>query len=584
MKFRIFSNNTIAGIVIIGLLTLLSFLPNTLANWNYNYFQFLPGWFVALTVIGALLLAVFGSKIVLPQPLKRKLRWGFLAMLAVALPLCLYFFRTRIHLFDGDAGGGALTTDCTITWRDFVPPIPYFFSKTGGRLDTYGLEPFVKFATSHGWLEHLGGNVGLAGAQLYCIAVGTLDILLAFLLFRRNLWALLTVLTFPFVHNIFGNADSYPVPIGFVFLFTYYAIHMLSRQEVRFLQLLPFGLFWLVCGYAHPLFGFSGFLVALVAVRWFNGLPLKHKIPEWLSSLLFAILFFIVIRHLYTEKLWFGRALDLNPPIFSSETVLNWFNVGLFPILPIAYFVLTGPATKHVKRNLALIFCLQFICFAPTTFRQGANDVFAYMIGTASILIPWFVTAIRFPLQRSAWCAILACNLLHFVPLVAVHSSERTIDRAMATYPVDNCVHNTIMSWQTHLGLKMGDNQVDSPALASANLRVFRHGAQHAQPEGFRGGNYLYYVAFHYHYGRFEEGRLLLTQLIRQNPQLVRNFLSPRPSFIYLNRQKLWDDLLEIFPDKAQLPQLKAIIDQLREKVKGEVYCLRPPSYAKCPY
>ena len=583
MKFHL-TRDTIAGLTLIGFFSILSFLPNTLANWNYNYFQFLPGWFVAIAVIGALLLVVFESKIVLPQPLNRKIRWGILALLAIMLPLCLYFFRTRIHLFDGDAGGGSLTTDCTITWRDFVPPIPYFFSKTGGRLDTYGLEPFVKYATSHGWLSHLGGNVGLAGSQLYCIAVGALDILLAIFLFRKNIWATLVVLTFPFVHNLFGNADSYPVPIGFVYLFIGLATYVLSLQEIHFRHLLLLGSFWLLCGYAHPLFGFSGFLVSIAAARWFNGLHFKWKTPEWLPPAVFALLFFCVIRHMYTEKLWFGRALDLNPPIVSLETVLNWLNVGLFPVLPIAYFVLTGQAPRHVKRNLMLIFCLQFACFAPATFRQGANDVFAYMIGTASILIPWFVTAIRFPLQRTAWCAILACNLLHMVPLVAVHSSERTIDRAMATYPVDNCVHNTVMSWQTHLGLKMGDNQVDSPALAAANLRVFRHGAQHAQPEGFRGGNYLYYVAFHYHYGRFAEGRRLLTQLIRQNPQLVRNFLSQRPAFIYLNRQKLWDDLLEIFPNKAQLPQLKTIIDQLREKAKEEVFCLRPPSYAKCPY
>ena len=583
MKFLL-NRDAIAGLTLIGFFTILSFLPNTLANWNYNYFQFLPGWFVALAVIGALLLAVFGSKIILPQPLNRKIRWGILALLAIMLPLCLYFFRTHIHLFDGDAGGGSLTTDCTITWRDFVPPIPYFFSKTGGRLDTYGLEPFVKYATSHGWLSHLGGNVGLAGCQLYCIAVGALDIHLAIFLFRKNICATLVVLTFPFVHNLFGNADSYPVPIGFVYLFIGLATYILSQQKIRFRHLLLLGSFWLLCGYVHPLFGFSGFLVSIVSARWFNGLRFKWKTPEWLPPLIFALFFFCVIRHMYTEKLWFGRALDLNPPIFSSETVLNWINVGLFPVLPIAYFVLAGPAPRQVKRNLVLIFCLQFVCFAPATFRQGANDVFAYMIGTASILIPWFVTAIRFPLQRAAWCAILACNLLHMVPLVAVHSSERTIDRAMATYPVDNCVHNTIMSWQTHLGLKMGDNQADSPALAAANLRVFRHGAQHAQPEGFRGGNYLYYVAFHYHYGRFAEGRRLLTQLIRQNPQLVRNFLSQRPAFIYLNRQKLWDDLLEIFPNKTQLPQLKSIIDELREKAKGEVFCLRPPSYAKCPY
>ena len=559
------------------LLVLFAFIPGSLVNWNYDYFQFLSPSFTVATVLVVLFVAVFLPS--LSARFDRALAGKLVcAILAVGLPVCLWVFRTRIHLFDGDAGGGAIPADLSVSWRDFVPPLPGL-----GRIDTWGLSPMAKCLFSSGWLSGCVGNAGLLAEQVYVVAVGTIDIIVAVALFRKRPLLLAALLTIPCIHNLFGNADCYPLPMGVNFVFLYASIRIFEMERPKFRHVLGYSLFWLFCGYAHPCSGFSGFLPALIAARWFNGLGLRLKVNERLLCVLFAVVMATCILFYY-QKTWFVSALDQNPPIFSKATFIHMLNTAVLPVVPLAYFVLTGPLERRAKVNLVLIFLLQLACFMPGTFRQGANDVFAYMMFTFHVLVPWFVAAARMPMPRSAWCAVLACHLVVLVPLVAVHSSDKTCNRALALYPVDDCVHNAIMSWQTHLGLKLGDNFVESPVVKRALYRTFLNGAKYAEPRAFRGGNYLYYVAFHYQYGDFAEGRALLADVLRRDPGAVRNFLSPRPGFIYLNRQRLWDDLYELFPVAAEKARLKAILDGLRAQAALETYSPRPPSFAVCPY
>lgn len=102
------------------------------------------------------------------------------------------------------------------------------------------------------------------------------------------------------------------------------------------------------------------------------------------------------------------------------------------------------------------------------------------------------------------------------------------------------------MSWQTHLGLVLGDNLVDSDEQKKALLATFAHGLRHANPKNVRGGNQLYHTAFLYHFGDFAAARAELAAILRRNPNAIRYFLSTRPGFIYMNRQRLYDDLLEL--------------------------------------
>ena len=169
------------------------------------------------------------------------------------------------------------------------------------------------------------------------------------------------------------------------------------------------------------------------------------------------------------------------------------------------------------------------------------------------------------------------------MPAVWVHSTELTVVRAKQLYPIDIGKHNCEMSWQTHLGLVLGDNLIDSDEHKKALLATFAHGSRHATPPGFRGGNQLYHTAFLYHFGEFESGKVELAALLRANPKAFRYFLSTRPGFIYMNRQRLYDDLIELCP-LPQRKQLSIIIQQLKKQASGERYCFINPTYLKCDY
>ena len=132
----------------------------------------------------------------------------------------------------------------------------------------------------------------------------------------------------------------------------------------------------------------------------------------------------------------------------------------------------------------------------------------------------------------------------------------------------------------------MGDNIIDSQVVKSATLRTFANGARSAQPERFRGGNYLYHTAFLYHFGEFEKGRAQLYGMLRQDPNVVRYFMGVRPAFIYCNRKILWDDIENYFmkhvPDGYNA--VKSAINSCREKALAEPFYLKRPAYAESEY
>lgn len=60
-------------------------------------------------------------------------------------------------------------------------------------------------------------------------------------------------------------------------------------------------------------------------------------------------------------------------------------------------------------------------------------------------------------------------------------------------------------------------------------------------------------------------------------------FLSPRPGFAYLNRERLYDDLYRLCPDNLRAA-VKPALDAVRKKAQEERYCIVPPSFQKCAY
>ena len=559
-------------LALIAILTAFSFIPETLWNWAYDYFQFLPAW----GVVGCIVLAI--GVLFIPQIRMTRTQSIVLSLLLlVLLPIGFIVFRTRIHCFSGDGCVGMIPADLSLSWRNFIPPLP-----TVGRLDTYGLSVVMKLSIRGGLLGVLPGMATIAASQVYAFLWGAIYVLLAITLFARRKDMLFMVLTFPWVLSFFGNIDCYPLPLCVALVFLFVSCKVLAREQISFWAMMGLSLFWLVCGWVHPLAGVAGFVPAVAAARWWNGRQLKFKIPEAALAGAYGVVFFVVIVIGY-KKAFFSAPFNDVPPIFSVPTFIHMLNVCILPVLPLAVAVLLGRASHQTKVNCLVICASQLVCFTASHFTQGVNDQFPYALYMVGMMIPWLVAAWKSPLDFTAVKGVVALNLLVLVPMVWVHSSDATVARALALYPLDTCKHNSEMSWQTHLGLVLGDNLIDSDVVKTATLKTFSHGSRQAFPAAFRGGNTIYHTAFLYHFGEFERGAFELRRLIASDPRVVRYFLSPRPAFAYLNRQRLWDDLLAFSPENLR-GQLRPIIDNLREKAKKERYCLNPPRFQKCEY
>lgn len=553
-------------------IALFAFLPGTMFNWAFNYLQFIPWWGIAICLLTSIAVAVFPERFCNG----RTARIAAIAA-AVTFPICLYVFRTRIHCFGGDMCVGTIPSDWTISWKNFIPPLP-----TVGRLDTYGSAVVTKLALRWGVLQRMPGMTTMAASQIYCCVWGAAYALLAFLLARRRPGLLMIILTLPCVCNLFGNVDSYPPVIVIALAFIATAAHILAKERTSLADVIILTAFWLACGWAHPIAGTVGFLPAVAAARWFNSKPWKLKAPGKALCMIYAIVLFTAIEYGY-GKHFFSAAFNEVPPIFSIPTAYHLLNVCILPLLPFVVFVLLGPAPHKAKTDCLLIWACQSACFAASHFTQGSNDQFPMALYTLGCLTPWLVVLWNHPLSARSTCGIVAFNLLWLIPAVWVHSSELTVDRARYLYPMDICKHNCEMSWQTHLGLVLGDNLIDSAVHKKALLATFANGARHAVPAQFRGGNQIYHTAFLYHFGEFDSGKTELSALLHANPQAVRFFLSPRPGFIYMNRQRLFDDILELSPPQLR-KQLENVIRMLKERAQKERYCFINPSYLKCDY
>jgi len=538
----------------------------------YNYFSFIPWWGTAICI------AISIFVLFLPPVKNERFRFWAVVLLLSIFWLCFYAFRTHVHCFGGDGAVGTIPENLSISIKSFIPQLP-----GKGRLDTYGLDIITKLGLRTGLLYHFPGMTAAAAHQLFCFVFGAALLILAAIAMRNSPGAMAIALTMPPIFNYFGNVDSYPLPLLVAFSFLIVTKKMLDADRPRLPAVIGYGCFWLFCGWVHPLAGVVGFLPTLAAARWFNTLKIKPKIGDAVACAIFGIVFLLAIKIGYGKTIFYD-SINTVPPVFSRATLIHTLNVCILPMVPLVFFALTGPAPREAKITCLHILIWQLICFTFTHFTQGVNDQFPYMLYLVGIAIPWLAVAWKYPLSNIGTRTVLAINLLLLIPMVWVHSTDLTVKRAQVLYPLDDCKHNKEMSWQTHLGLILGDCLEDIPAVKRAVLSTFANGSRNAKPECFRGGNHIYWIAFHYHYGDFETGKRLLQDLIAHNPNAVRYFLSTRPGFIYCNRQRLYDDLYELFPKATEKAQLNGILIDIRNQAAKERYYTIAPAFATCPY
>ncbi len=565
-------NNKIILACWLIVLLLFGILPSTFVNYGWNYWQFLP------ILTSASILAVVALVLLAPTEKLTLPRWAQ-ATLLFAVPLAaaaiFWAFRTQIHCFGGDGAVG-IVPQGAISPQDFIPPLP------PNRLDGYLVGVIGKLCRASGLFSNSEIMPSILATQIHTIVVGTIFIALACIFMRRKPALLAALLTLPFIFNFFGNIDSYAFSLLIALVFMMVARKVDAAEHVGFLNMALLCLVWGIGLWTHPFHVFSGFIVAVEGTRFLKKHRPFAKLPDWALPTLYGIVLFTVVKSSQWSNSFFTAAQGETPPSFSADTFTHYLNMLLLPIAPlIAASVIDKGQVGRIKTKTC-IFIMQSVVFFIMAFTLGAVDQFNYQHLLMFFVAPWIILG-GDALPTRSLRLLVAANLFLLLPMIAVHTTARTIARAQAVYPVDPCKHNTIMSWQTHLGLVLGDNLQSEPAVKKACLRVFENGSRHANPPGFRGGNYVYHTAFLYHFGEFEKGRAQLFGLLRNNPGLLKNFLGVRPGFIYCNRKRLWDDL-ELFLRQSHHPQINDFIklkETLIQKALSEPYYIHRPSYAE---
>lgn len=575
--------HTLPAILYLSVTTLFCFVPGTFLNYGYDYYQFLPyGWLVVpIALCGALVaLARWNGEV----SARARLAFG-----VAAVCLCSVVFwclRTRIHCFGGDGAVGHVV-QAAFSLSDWSVPLP-----GKGRLDGYGLAFVAKCCRRLGLFDQFPVLTSILATQVYGVCMGVVFVAAALVGFRRRMEVFLVVLTAPFIFNFFGNVDSYAFSLVVALVFLVAADRALGAcmEEggggITFRSMVGLAVLWGIGMWTHPFHVSDGFVLSAVFARWLRQKGRFRSMPDWCPSALFGLALFVAIKLSPNGNHWFRWGFAETPPTFSVDTLTHYLNMILLPSLPVIGCMFVEHRRHAMFRTALVAFGGASACFFAMAFTLGAVDQFNYQHLLFFAMAPFLLMLSRLGLSRQAVAAVVVCQAALLIPMVAVHSSVRTIARAEALYPIDPCRHNRVMSWQTHLGLCLGDNLQDDPAIRKAVLRAFANGARHAMPEGFRGGNLVYHTAFLYHFGEFERGRAQLRQILGQNPEAVKWFLGERPSFIYCNRRRLWDDICQFLHEtkSPMLGDVCAVVGQLADYCRAHPYCMRRPSYAVTEY
>lgn len=560
--------------VYLALMVCFGFIPDTMVNYGYDYLQFLHPFWLAIPV--GIVLCAWGASRLSERNVMRVLV-GMGIVLLVVLPIAFCVVRTRIHVFGGDGAVGCVPVG-EFSFADWTLPFP-----GKGRLDGFGGAFVAKCCQRLGLFAHSFVMPSILSAAVYSILVGVAFTVTAFLFLRKKSGLFPMFITMPFIFNFFGNVDSYVLSlyVGLVFLLA--CLPLVDGREIRLRHLILLGALAGLGMWTHPFHAFDGFILAVFLTRYLKRKRGFSRLPDGALPTAFGVVFLIAVKMSPYGNTWFAWPFAKPPPAFSLDTFTHWFNMLFLPLLPwmVASFLNRKPDRSF---GTALrLFGLASAVFFCMAFTLGTVDQFNYQHLLFFFLSPWVLLAVRHPLPPLSMFCVALCNLCLLIPMVAVHSSDKTVARAEMLYPLDPCQHNRVMSWQTHLGLTLGDNLQESKVVKRACLRTFRDGAQNALPSGFRSGNHIYHTAFLYHFGEFEQGRKQLEDLLAQNPRMLGTFLGERPAFIYCNREKLWADIDQIVAQRH--PQLleswRQAVAKSRQQVAAKPFYVRRPPYAK---
>lgn len=532
-------------------------------NYGYDYITYISQaslWIILAFTLFVIVLSTDKFAERLNNFLIRKRIW-FGLLLSTISGFIFWLYRTRVHLFLGDECIGPIQKG------QYTIGIPE-------RIDWLVRGTIHWFAIEWADLTKLDVLPSIYGCQVASVACGIFAIIIAVLFLRRRPLLMLFFITMPWLINFFGNVDNYAFSVCYAIFFSCIVGLILEKNRIpKIWEVLTICLLWVIGIWTNPFHVFFVFVPVYLGCLWLE--QWWKKIPIKTVLFLTGVLLFITLKCSSHSNLLFETNKNLVPAFFSWQTLIHYANNLLLPMIPFACVVLFSSSHKWARGFLIISWIMISICFFTLSFTLGACDLFNYMQLLCIVAGYGIMICMRTPLKSKEYIVLIALNLFLLIPMIYVHSSNLTISRALRIYPKDKCHHNMVMSWQTHLGIICGENVQYSTEIEKATLSIFFDGFKSATPEYFKCGNYVYFVAWHYHYGKIEQGRKLLKNLLQQYPQIVKMLLSDRPGFILHNREILLDDLVNFYPaDDNVKNQLRIITNQIKKKILEDPYQL----------
>jgi hypothetical protein len=348
-------------------------------------------------------------------------------------------------------------------------------------------------------------------------------------------WRLYAAVPFLFVLCVLSHPALWPLPM--LLLMMMGLVFLRSRQIIIPLWLINAGAVGLGCA---PL------------------ILLRSRADPYLATLRFDDTFGL---HLHTRLLC---CLEVSLPALILAGFVVWRNRETLkqptPIQATTFVILIS--------SLFLFFTSQIEMAICTNLQYGLYGAMIY--GSAIVL---YLTTRKDP-RPLFYSAILGCFL--FVPAAYVHSNSLLLERQLALLPYDRS-STTYQAWGPYLKMGLGA-PIDTPENRRHKLDIFKAGATTTIPDWqkFRGLNMIYFTAWCFEFGEYEEGNQCLVQLFDQ-PQALQALWQKGTQFTIWNENKAYKRIRQASrkiiresllrnPANRYLQQLSDLLDTYENK------------------
>lgn len=537
-------------IVIVVLIMVTSFIPASIYTWPWNTINYVPFWFKFLwpcACIAWLLLLKHVCKIMGMHHLNKCSE----VLIHVCLACLFIYLYTHIGAYrptlEGDGEFSANLQFGMARTRDYLYTIIHYIHPQSSSAETL----------------HIMNNVA---SIVYVAVIGLWTFNL-----RESYWIRMLLMIY-LCANVttavfFGFADNYACTLtDYSLFFASFAVLVAARnRKVIGFALILCSLGALLVYHSHPAGSFAALLLSFYCAARFK--PWTRIVPAWVYSNILRVALTVVsliclfkfvpgaINQFVPSSLLPGQSGII--PFFgdyfiyqASMPFLSLLATAMAPWCVYVFYCMshnssnTNALTQTIHFAFLALLIVRYIMPTPTL---GIWDFTALAgFGGFFLLLSVFIfTSNTFVFNDGnrllAIMSFATLALFLYVPTAWVfHSSkDLVVQRCVDLFPYDRCPHNNLMSPYVHLGLALGD----IPGLQSNRIDQFSRGSTCTLWREHNGLNKMYLTAWLYEYGRREEGKVSLKDVLcTLNPQSWGFLIRPGACFTTAAHSNIWVD------------------------------------------